>query len=226
MNDNNSRKQEIVILVHGFNKDQSDMIHLKKWLERLGYRAITVDLPLTFSAFDQCVSSFQDQISELGACFDYEKIHFVGHSMGGLVIRSFLASNSVPKLGRCVLIATPNQGTKLADISEKVFKPLGQIYKPLKSLTTCSMNIASPMNDPTPQIGVIAGISNKHFLGVLLPKINDGRVEVQSAKCEEMIDFVIRPYGHKDIHHQPEIAELIDVFLQTGKFQASGKRLV
>ncbi len=213
-------EHEIVILVHGFNNDDSDMFPLKTRLNRLGYRSFTVNLPLRFSALDECISSFENQFQQLVPSLGYyNKIHFIGYSMGGLVIRSFLANNTVVKLGRCVLIATPNQGTKLADISEQLLKPLGQIYKPLKSLRTSSISIGKPINTPKPEIGVIAGNANKHFLRVFLTGENDGRVEVESTKCDDMIDFMIRPYGHKEIHHQAEIAELIDVFLQTGKFE-------
>lgn len=93
------------------------MFPLKKHLESKGYKAITVNLPLRFVALDECISLFEDQFQQLLPNFGcYEKIHFIGYGMGGLVIRSLLAANTVAKLGRCVLIATPNQGTKIADI--------------------------------------------------------------------------------------------------------------
>lgn len=215
----NNREHEIVILVHGFNNDESDMFVLKEHLVKMGYKAITVNLPLRFSTLEDCILLFGNQFRQLLPDFEYfERINFIGYSMGGIVIRSFLANNSVAKLGRCVLIATPNHGTKLADISQRFLKPLGQIYKPLKSLQTGSINIGKPINTPNPEIGVIAGKANKHFLGIFLAGENDGRVEVESAKCEDMIDFIIKPYGHKEIHHQLEIAELVDIFLRTGKF--------
>jgi len=216
-----NEQHEIAILVHGFNNDESDMYPLKQHLGSVGYEAITINLPLRFSALDECIALFEDEFyQQLSGFNDFEKIHLVGYSMGGLVVRSFLAKNKVPKLGRCVLIATPNQGTKLADMSEKLLKPLGQIYKPIKSLKTNSLDIGDPLNTPGPEIGVIAGNTSKHLLGIFLTRDNDGRVEVESAKYHGMTDFVIRPYGHKEIHHQPEIAKLVDLFLKTGKFSS------
>jgi len=209
----------IVILVHGFNNDESDMFPLKKHLRSWGYEAVTINLPLRFSALEDCIAQFEKQFYQQVSDFQYFRcIHLVGYSMGGLVVRSFLAQNIVPKLGRCVLIATPNQGTKLADMSDKLLKPLGQIYKPIKSLRTNSLDIGDPMNTPKPEIGVIAGNTNKHLLGIFLTSENDGRVEVESAKYQGMTDFVIKPYGHKEIHHQLETAKLVDLFLRTGKF--------
>ncbi len=221
MNDGINQKQEAVILVHGFNNDESDMFPLKWRLENLGYDAITVNLPLRFSPLEDCIAQFESDYHqvelELGP---NETVHLVGYSMGGLVVRSFLARNIVSQLGRCVLIATPNRGTKLADISERVFKPLGRVYKPIKSLTTNCLEIGIPLNSPPPEIGVIAGNISNLFLGVFLGGDNDGRVEIESAKYEEMVDFIIEPYGHKEIHHQPETAKLVDLFLKTGKFSA------
>jgi len=211
----------VVILVHGFNNDGSDMFFLKRNLQSWGYEAVTMNLPLRFSTLEDCIVLFEKEFhKQLSNFVDCEKIHLVGYSMGGLVVRSFLAKNTVPKLGRCVLIATPNQGTKLADMSDKLLKPLGKIYKPIKSLKTDSIDIGEPINRPKPEIGVIAGNTSKHLLGIFLDSENDGRVEVESAKFHDMTDFVIKPFGHKEIHHQLEIAKLVDLFLRMGKFSA------
>jgi len=197
------------------------MFPLKRHLESKGYDAVTINLPLRFSAFEEGISKFEKQFQQILLSYEhFEKIHLVGYSMGGLIIRSFLANNKVSKLGRCVLIATPNKGTKLADICDKLLKPLVQIYQPLKSLKTSTIDIGKPINLPRPDIGVIAGNNSKHLLGIFLDGENDGRVEVESAKYDEMIDFIIKPYGHKEIHHQLEIADLVNLFLSTGKFSA------
>ena len=213
-------KQQLVILVHGFNRSQSDMFPMKHFLQDYGYQAITVNLPLRFSTLNRCVSVFKEQLQQIMVQHrDYNKIHLVGYSMGGLVIRSFLACNDIPQLGRCVLIATPNQGTKLADISEKYLKPLVLIVRPLQVLTTNCLNIGQPMNQSKIEIGVIAGNKNNHPLGVFLTPDSDGLVEVESTKYTDMSDFIIVPYGHLEIHRQTATAQLVHRFLQTGSFR-------
>ncbi|NLG33333.1 MAG: alpha/beta hydrolase [Syntrophomonadaceae bacterium] len=163
---------------------------------------------------------FKEQLQQIMVQHrDYNKIHLVGYSMGGLVIRSFLACNDIPQLGRCVLIATPNQGTKLADISEKYLKPLVLIVRPLQVLTTNCLNIGQPMNQSKIEIGVIAGNKNNHPLGVFLTPDSDGLVEVESTKYTDMSDFIIVPYGHLEIHRQTATAQLVHRFLQTGSFR-------
>lgn len=214
-----SMAREIVILVHGFNNNEADMFPLRDFLIRLGYTAVTANLPLSFAPLEECVAVFSEQIQSILSRHDsYARIHLVGYSMGGLVVRSFLSKNAVVNLGRCVLIAVPNRGTKLADMAGKLLKPLVHLYKPLKSLKTGVIEFGEPLNTPKPEIGVIAGAANKHLLGFFLAGANDGRVEVESAMLGGMADFIIRPYSHKEIHHQPETAQLVHSFLHTGKF--------
>lgn len=211
--------QEIAVLVHGLNDNETDMFYLRDQLNRLGYAALTVNLPLRFRPLEECVAVFSDQLQPIlsrYAC--YTRIHLIGYSMGGLVVRAFLASNTVNKLGRCVLIATPNRGTRLADWADSFFRPMVHIYQPLKSLKPGVFECGEPNNVPKPEIGVIAGAANKHLLGLFLAGANDGRVEIESALGCDMTDYVIRPYGHKEIHHQPDTALLVHCFLGTGSF--------
>lgn len=216
------RNNEVVILIHGFFKDESDMFRLKKHLSRLGYNPVTVNLPTRFGTLEDCTHMLQFKFSKiLSSMQDIKKIHFVGHSMGGLIIRSFLANNYIPHLGRCVLIATPNHGTYLADLIGKYFSPALKIFKPLEALRTNKFRISKPLNSPQPEIGVIAGNKSNLLLGIFLSGENDGIVEVNSVKFESMKDFIVKNYGHKEIHYQFEIAELVDSFLQSGSFNGA-----
>ncbi|HNU71948.1 MAG TPA: alpha/beta hydrolase, partial [Thermodesulfobacteriota bacterium] len=141
---------------------------------------------------------------------------FVGHSMGGLVIRKFLEKNIVENIGRCILIATPNQGMKLSDFAEKRVKIFGKIFRPIYESATYRLNIKRPLVET--EIGVIAGNKNNLILGVLLSKESDGRVEVKETMYDGMKEFMVLNYGHKEIHYKKETVVLADNFLQNGKF--------
>ena len=123
-----------VILVHGFNKGQSDMVFLKEELEDLGYHCIAVNLPLKYKTLQQCNFDFAEILNQIiSGLIENEKISLVGHSTGGLIIRCFLSSTIyVDKIDRCVLIATPNQGSELACLASKFM--LSRIYKTMDSL--------------------------------------------------------------------------------------------
>ena len=121
----------LVLLVHGFFKNYKDMEVLKTYLSDFGLDAYAVNLPTTFQSLETIYTSFKKQLLGIDTN-SYTKIHFVGHSMGGLIIRYYLSKHKVPKLGRCVFIGTPNKGTRLADIGLKV--PLAaNVLKPIKA---------------------------------------------------------------------------------------------
>ena len=220
------KKHETVVLIHGFNKNGSDMIALKTNLMELGYNTVILNLPTRFQTLDECTNKLECDFRELlHGLGDIGKIHFVGHSMGGLIIRHFLANNLIANLGRCVLIAAPNKGSKLADIVQDFCSPLLKVFKPMKALTSKEARYIPPLDAIPTEIGVIAGNKSNLLLGVFLPKENDGRVEVESVKLNGMKDFRILNYGHKEIHNKKVVARLIDEFLQSGSFNRESRTL-
>lgn len=213
-------KNEIIILVHGFNKNKKDMSFLQKYFNNLNYETVTLSLPTIFSSLEHCTDLFEEKLFKIQNIKNnrYSKIHFVGHSFGGLIIRKFLSRHFIKNIGRCVLIATPNQGSQLADITNNYFSFSLNIVKSLKSMLIQNLNISSPINESI-EIGVIAGNKCNLLLGHLfLPKNNDGRVEINSTKIDNMKDYIILEYGHKEIHHKLKTANYIKSFLQKGEF--------
>jgi len=209
-----------VLLLHGFNKREKDMFILSKNLKSFGWDTVPVRLPLTFKEVEYASKVFEEIVKEIVTNLkDKERIHMVGHSTGGLIIRHFLYKGKYSKfINRCVLIATPNKGCKLADFAGKLPKVYINIFKTLKSLQRDNIKRLKLYNSKEIQIGGIAGNNNNLFLGRLINEENDGRVEVSSVKDEFLKDFIVLPYGHKEIHYKLETARLIDNFLRTGRF--------
>ncbi|PAB60996.1 alpha/beta fold hydrolase [Anaeromicrobium sediminis] len=209
-----------VVLVHGYNKNSNDMKVLKRNLEKIGYKGVVVDLPLTYKEIEYCAFVFEGIIYEIIKNLKpNEKINIVGHSTGGLIIRHLLSTSKyISKINKCVLVATPNNGSELADIAGNMSKILINIFKTLKSLQCQEVKALKLENSHEIEIGAIAGNRNNLFLGYLLSDENDGRVTVKSVKFAGLKDFVVLPYGHKEIHYMWETARLIDTFIKTGKF--------
>lgn len=195
------------------------MSSLKKYLEENGYDCVCPNLPLTYKEIEYAVSLLENKFEDvLPSLKEDEKICFVGHSTGGLVIKKFLQNtNHLSKIGRCVLIATPNHGSKLADISSKL-KPYYSLFKTLKSISSVHLEKNPIPHTEGIEIGAIAGSKNDLLLGRLLKEENDGRVEVHSVFYPELTDFLILPYGHKTIHYQKDTLECVIRFFETGKF--------
>lgn len=213
-------KQKISILIHGYNKNKNDMSCLSKNLEKLNHKCILVDLPLTHKKIEHAISLFERAIEKILKDIDEdEKINLIGHSTGGLVIRKYLQeAKNRDRINNCVLIATPNNGSELADIASNYFKFLPNIFRTLNSLKTENVKEINFFSDESIRIGAIAGRNEKLILGKLLTGENDGRVTVKSVYYEGLEDFIILPYQHKEIHYKWETAKLIDDFFETGRF--------
>lgn len=193
------------------------MTYLKEKLNLVGYKTYTVCLPATFGSLAECSYSMFIQIENI--LQKYETIHFVGHSMGGLIIQKLLDEKEIPNTGRCIFIATPVKGAYLADILT-LFPFMDSIFKPLKALKTQEQQ-GLPRHAPF-DIGVIAGTKNNLLTGKpFLSDKSDGRIEVESTKFDKMTDFIELPFGHEEIHHRILTVNQIDSFLKKGCFDHS-----
>lgn len=207
-----------VILIHGFHRSPCDMRTLKNNLQLLGYECYAPKFPLTFNEFDQSVSQLENFFATL-PLEKGEKVHLVGHSTGGLLIRKFLEETKfIDRIGRAVLIACPNHGSRFVDIIHQ-FKFWTKIYKTLHSLRTDYVKQLKLMENYPIEIAAIAGTKNSIILRNIINEENDGRIEVSSVYFSGLTDFATLPYGHKEIHHKIETVQLVDHFLRMGKFE-------
>lgn len=207
--------KEVTILVHGFNKSSSDMSYLEAGLKSAGFDVISVSLPTTFSTLEQCRNSLYLQIKEV--VDEVDVVNFVAHSMGGLITRSFIDFEDQKNVGKCIFIATPHNGSKLASIANYI--PLySAVFKPIRDLLP-SLKHKSFGSNKTFKIGAIAGNKNKDVIGRLfLSDKSDGRVEISSVITNDIDELIILPYNHNKIHHKRETLIAVKEFLITGSF--------
>ncbi|ACB84213.1 serine aminopeptidase domain-containing protein [Natranaerobius thermophilus] len=233
--------KELIVMVHGFNARASQFNDFKTWFEECGYEARAIELSTACNSLKDCTAELEQKLENL---FEDKKIqkesikvHLIGHSMGGLIIKKYLNHNLIKgflesnqgvkaKLGKVILIATPNQGSKMADIVCQYMKPLTKIYQPLLDLQTTDFQLEHPQMAEEIEIGVIAGNKSNIISGLLLEGENDGRVTVSSARVPSMQDMVVLPLGHKKIHRSPKTFQLVIHFLEKGSFTSEGKGLV
>jgi alpha-beta hydrolase superfamily lysophospholipase len=209
-------QNELIVLVHGFFRTRRDMAYLAAYFQQKGYATFRPTLPTIFSSLDQCTARLAEKLQQQPR--HWQRIHFVGHSMGGLIIRQYLARNMVAGLGRCVLIGTPNNGASLAGIAQRYFRFALQVFKPIQSFLPGGLVIAPPRNNPPPEIGVIAGNRDNILFGRFFTYASDGRVAVDSVPFAGQKEFITLPYNHLDIHHSQEVADLVLQFIRTGCF--------
>jgi uncharacterized alpha/beta hydrolase family protein len=208
-------KEEITVLVHGFNKDKYDMAFLEKGLRESGFKTVSVNLPTTFGTLEECRQSLSLQINNL--IRKDTIVNYVAHSMGGLIIRAYINEVKQNNVGKCLFIATPHNGSRLANIAN-IIPFYSKIFRPIEILLSGSKLSPSSL-DKNIKVGLIAGNKNANLLGKLfLSNKSDGRVEVASVKFKDADEFIELPFGHKEIHHQYKTLMLVKNFLQQGTF--------
>ena len=207
--------QELVVLAHGFFRTRHSMEFLRRGLEERGHRTLSVSLPTALGSVEDCVRDMDRQLSPLLG--KYERVNFVGYSMGALAVRSWLAKNGASKTGRCVFIAPPHGGSAIADFLHRI--PLySTVFKPVMDFRTEAGREIVPLPESI-EVGVIAGCRNTLVGGLLfLSRESDGRVEIESTRCPDMKELLVLPFNHFRIKRVPETLDAVDRFLRHGTF--------
>jgi hypothetical protein len=215
--------QDRVILIHGLGRTPLSMIGLEWKLERAGYQVVHLRYPSRRSGVLRVASERLDQAINPQNQAIPGKIHFVTHSLGGIILRDYLAGHAIPNLGRVVMLAPPNHGSELADHLRKC--ALGRwILGPVGcELGTASSDLPARLGPAHFQLGIIAADSPGipwNFRVCQAP--SDGIVSVQSAKLDGMADFLVVHGSHTLIMWRGDVSRQVLAFLKTGHFAPLG----
>lgn len=208
--------RDAVVLLHGLGRGPYAMRRLAARLEEAGYQVANVGYDSLSDSPDQILEDIGRQIN--GCCANKTpKLHFVGHSLGGLLIRAYLMENHVPNLGRVVLIGTPNGGSAAIDgIRDRWwFDMLGPTAR---VMGTDENSFARKLAKPDYPLGVIAGIAETGNPD--LPGDDDGLVAVASTKVDGMTDFILVQESHWGLRYDADVANYTARFLRSGSFGA------
>lgn len=212
-----------VVLLHGIGRTARSLDALEGALQDENYRTLSITYPSRRYDLDRLAAWLREIV--LDAPFWDEatgRIHFVGHSMGGLLTRYYLdryrVEIPVRKIGRVVMLGTPHQGSEVADFWHKKW-PYQRYYGPAgQQLTTAAM--AQVAKKPYYELGMIAGTLSWPYVDswFLLPDESDGRVRVASTKIEGMKDHICIPATHTFIMNRPDVHRQVAAFLKNGSF--------
>ena len=223
-----NNKSEVVILLHGIGHSKWNMFLAERAMKKAGYQTYNLTYPslkhdiATLSAF------IKNNIDKSNIWNDYSKVHFVTHSMGGVITRTYLNLNkdNIPteKMGRVVMIAPPNQGSEVSDFLKDFFLYKWSFGPAGQELTTAHQSVQK--SDIYYDLGIIAGKKEWPYpvARLIISGEHDGRVAVARTKLDGMKDHIVVPATHSFISWKPSTHQLVINFIKNGRFKDESEK--
>lgn len=205
-------QRETVVLVHGLYVHGLWMQLLEYWLEEAGYHTVNFSYPSITRSPAENAEDLQRVLERV----ETPVIHFLAHSMGGLVVRYLFHHYPQQRSGRVVTMGTPHQGSYAA----RVMHHSGMGYFVGRGLEGGLLGDA-PRWDSSHQIGSIAGTLN---IGLCLlfpgmPEPADGMIAVVETQLPGMSDHICLPVSHMQMLVDPAAVNQACAFFATGRFR-------
>ncbi len=212
-----AKAEACVVLLHGLARSATSMWLLELRLQDEGFFTVNESYPSTTTPLRELIETVPPP--NIAKCENRRPIHFVTHSMGGVIMRGYLAKHQVDGLGRLVLLAPPNKGSELVDTMLQV-PGFDWLNGPAGAALSADIDsIPNTISDTDAEYGVIAGnLSLNPLFSSFIPGDDDGKVSVESTKFAAMTDHITLYVSHTFIMNSTEVADQVIGFLLTGRF--------
>ena len=209
--------EECTILIHGLARTESSMAQLGEALSKAGYKVVNQGYKSTKSTIQVLADS--NLPNAIKKCGNVKKINFVTHSMGGILVRYYLAKNKIANLGSVIMLGPPNKGSQVVDEMGN-FPGFKFINGPAgMQLGTGKSSIPNSLGPVDFDTGIIAGTRSINLiLSTQLPNPDDGKVSVENTKLEGMRDHVTMPVTHTFMMRNEKVIKQVLYYLKHGKF--------
>lgn len=211
--------QDCVVLLHGLGRGADAMNKMEQALRDAGFATANVDYPSREKSVAELAElAVADGMARCRARHA-EHIHFVTHSLGGILVRQYFQQRPVAEARRVVMLGPPNHGSEVVDKHREAGwfrKMTGKAGQELGTETTSVPNSLKPV--PL-AIGVIAGTrtSDPWFSG-RIPGDDDGKVSTASAKLDGMKDYLEVAHGHTFMMRADDVIRQTIFFLRNERF--------
>ncbi len=207
-----------IVLVHGLWVNGLDMALLRYRLVRYGFDTYQ----FSYRSVRDAPATNAERLAGFIRTLDHPVVHFIGHSLGGIVIRHYFAGRHDHRPGRIVTLGTPHQSSQAARALLR-FRPTRRL---LGKSVQAGLAGAIPPWEGRCELGSIAG-SVRLGLGLMMagvPQPSDGTVAVAETRLENMADHLIIRASHLGLLLSRQAAWQCEHFLRQGRFEHGGGR--
>lgn len=202
---------EPVVVLHGLGRTAASMRKLARRLEELDFDAVVIDYPSRKATIGALVQAIWPHVPQ------GERVHFVGHSLGGILAKDLMRRVPPKWQGRIVQLGAPNLGSEIAERAAL----FGQIIAPIMGPALGELLPHVAADDSDLDIGAIAGTAALEAYGVItgIPGENDGKVSVLSAWGSAPEGKRLKlPVTHSMMMLDEGVIEATIRFLKEGRF--------
>lgn len=207
-----------IVLLHGLARTKQSMNKMEVALESKGYVVHNLSYQSRQQPIEVLAKDVRRQITEKSA--GAKHIHFVTHSLGGIIVRQIQVTNPIENIGRVVMLSPPNQGSEVVDtishwwLFKKINGPAGQ------QLGTAEQSLVQQLPPINFECGVLTGDRSINWINsCMIPGKDDGKVSTESARTEEVADFRVHHVTHTFIMKRKAVIADVICFLKNGKFE-------
>ena len=211
--------RECVVLLHGLGRGPGSMRRIGQRLDSAGYLVWNEGYPSRSASIEELAERYVPlaltDCRQRGAT----RVHFVTHSLGGILVRQYLHAHAVPEIGRVVMLSPPNGGSEVADhlggwwLYRWMMGPAGS------QLGTGDGGMVTALGALSAECGIVTGSASLDpWFSAWLPHPHDGKVSVASARLDGMSDFLVVPRAHGLIMRDDEVISEVLHFLTHGRF--------
>ncbi len=217
-------EEECVILLHGLGQKADSMKYIVNHLKVTGFKVQN----MVYDSESKPIEKHAEIVEDGIALCQYNgatTIHLVGHSLGAIIMRHYIATGTVSNIDKIVLLAPPNKGSRIVNIfgsnKERAMEKYGIPFVQLGQGKQYFVN-QIPVTG-TENMGIIAGTGKStlkdYFFSILIKGLDDGIVSVASTRLPGVGHNIIVPFSHHDIIYSNKVHEQIAFFLQNGQFK-------
>ncbi len=206
-----------VILLHGLIRTERSMKKLEQALVERGFCTINVSYDSTRGSIEKL--AVEAIAPALAACSTDAPLHFVTHSLGGILVRQYLRDHDIPNLGRVVMLGPPNKGSEVVD-RLRDFPGFRFVHGDAGlELGTGETSVPNQLGRANFDLGVIAGTRSINlFLSSMISGPDDGKVSVENTRVEGMRDHLEMEVTHPFMMRNDRVIDQVIHFLDNGEF--------